>query len=80
MQTFDALGRFHDPASVVERVTVETGSLDCIDEIPEFDLLKIDIQGGEVAVFEAAIEKLSTAIAVITETAGTPIHSVAWKP
>lgn len=74
VQTFDALGHYHNKATVKKRVTVETRSLDNMDEIPEFDLLKIDIQGGEIDVFEAATQKLGTSIAIITETAGAPIY------
>ncbi|WP_435138719.1 FkbM family methyltransferase [Pseudopelagicola sp. nBUS_19] len=56
--TFEALGQFKKGAAVVARQAVETKALDRIDEIPEFDLLKIDIQGGEVAVFEAGAFKI----------------------
>ncbi len=52
---------------VVERIPMQTVALDSVAEISRFDLLKIDIQGGEVAVFEGAAEKIKQAIAVIVE-------------
>ena len=39
-------------AEVIQRVSVETRRLDDIGEIEHLDLLKIDIQGGELAVFQ----------------------------
>lgn len=72
--TFDALQRFHEGATVVERQPFGTRTLDSMAEIPEFDLLKIDIQGGELAVFENGRAKLAGALVVITELAGIPIY------
>lgn len=72
--TFDVLGRFHDSARVTGRVTMATCRLDDLTELPEFDLLKIDIQGGETQVFAGAQRCLSQALAVITEAAAIPIY------
>ncbi|NKX45276.1 FkbM family methyltransferase [Roseicyclus persicicus] len=72
--TFDALGRFHDIAEVVGRTTMATCRLDDLAELPDFELLKIDIQGGETAVFEGAQRRLTRALAVITEAAAIPIY------
>ncbi len=59
----------------VEKVVeVQTRRLDDIDEIPEFDLLKIDIQGAETDVFENGVNKLKSAVAVISEVAAIPIY------
>jgi len=74
VDTFDALQRFHSGATVVDRQSFQTRRLDDLDDVPEFDLLKIDIQGGELAVFENGRNKLSGALAVITEVAGIPIY------
>lgn len=52
---------------VIERVPLETRRLDDIYEIEHLDLLKIDIQGGELAVFQNGQEKLAEAVAVQTE-------------
>ncbi len=61
---FDALRPF---AQVKERVPVQTRRLDDIDEIVALDFLKIDIQGGELAVFRNGAQKLSRAVAVQVE-------------
>ncbi|MBO9449799.1 FkbM family methyltransferase [Tropicibacter sp. R16_0] len=70
----DYLNRWHSDMEVVEEVAVQTTRLDDLDEIPEFDLLKIDVQGGEMAVFEHGRTKLKGATAVITEVAAIPLY------
>src|ERR1700727_1210401 len=45
-------------AEVLQRVSVETRRLDDIEEIEHLDLLKIDIQGAELAVFQNGKAKL----------------------
>jgi FkbM family methyltransferase len=72
--TMAALGQFKDRAKVVERLEVETVRLDDIADLPEFDLLKIDVQGGECAVFEHGQARLSGAVAVISEVSALPIY------
>ncbi len=62
----DLLGRPR-MGHVRERVPMPTVALDSVAEIGRFDLLKIDIQGGEVAVFRGAAAKLAPAVAVIVE-------------
>ena len=52
---------------VIERVPLETRRLDDISEIEHLDLLKIDIQGGELAVFQNGRKKLAEAVAIQTE-------------
>jgi FkbM family methyltransferase len=52
---------------VVERVPLATRRLDDISEIEHLDLLKIDIQGTELAVFRNARTKLAEAVAIQTE-------------
>jgi FkbM family methyltransferase len=52
---------------VIERVPLETFRLDDISEIEHLDLLKIDIQGGELAVFQNGQKKLAEAVAIQTE-------------
>jgi FkbM family methyltransferase len=54
-------------AEVTGRVPVDTKRLDTIDEIDRVDLLKIDIQGSELAVLQAGRQKLAGALAVQTE-------------
>lgn len=55
-------------------VPLDTVALDACPEVGPFDLLKIDIQGGEVAVFEGARRLLSTALCVITEVRFYPLY------
>ena len=52
---------------VTSRVPLETRKLDDISEIQHLDFLKIDIQGGELAVFKGGAVKLSQAVVVQTE-------------
>lgn len=54
-------------AEVIERVPLETHRLDDIREIEHLDFLKIDIQGGELAVFQGGQKKLAEAVAIQTE-------------
>lgn len=53
--------------AVVERISFETVTLDGTEGLGQFDLLKIDIQGGEVAVFKGGRQALAKATAIIVE-------------
>ncbi len=68
------LARLNGPSTVERTVPVQTRRLDDMAEVPPFDLLKIDVQGGEMQVFAGAAEKLKTALAVITEVAFIPLY------
>lgn len=61
------LGRSRHNVQVKERVTMQTCPLDAIDEIDRIDMLKIDVQGAEVEVFQGARRKLVDCVAVVTE-------------
>jgi FkbM family methyltransferase len=52
---------------VIQRIPVETRRLDDICEIEHLDLLKIDVQGSELSVFQNGQEKLAEAVAIHTE-------------
>lgn len=52
---------------ITARIDFDTVRLDTSGEIGRFDLLKIDIQGGEGDVFSGAAQKLQTAAMVIVE-------------
>jgi FkbM family methyltransferase len=54
-------------AQVVDQVPVTPIPLDDISELISVDFLKIDIQGGELGVFQTGREKLSSAVAIQTE-------------
>ena len=72
--TFEAIKLFRRNSTVIERLPIMTHRLDDIVDLPEFDMLKIDIQGGETTVFQNGNRKLSTAVAVITEVAAIPLY------
>lgn len=59
---------------VVERVALPTHKLDDIPEIEHADFLKIDIQGGELAVFEGGRRKLADAVAIQTEVSFVTLY------
>ncbi len=71
LAVFDA---WQENAAVVRQVTVPTTRLDSIAEIGHIDLLKIDIQGGELAVFRNGKKKLSAAVAIQTEVSFVPMY------
>ncbi|MGS0684428.1 FkbM family methyltransferase [Nakamurella sp. GG22] len=66
-QQLDLLIDFPRLARVTARELIDTKRLDDIAEINRIDLLKIDIQGGELSVLRNGREKLATAVAVHTE-------------
>ena len=71
------LRRFHgfeQWAEVVEERKIETVRLDEVAEISDLDFLKIDVQGGEMAVFEGGRERLAGAVAVQTEVSFLPLY------
>lgn len=55
------------PGRVVERVPVQSHKLDDISEIDRIDFLKIDVQGGELAVFRSGTKRLAETVAIQTE-------------
>lgn len=71
---FKFLGQMGRPSTVLATQRVQTYALDDIDDLPDFDLLKIDVEGGETLVFEGAKDKLSRAVAVISEVAFLPLY------
>ncbi|MHA7886655.1 FkbM family methyltransferase [Roseicyclus sp.] len=66
--------RFGDVLEVERELEVETRALDAMEELPEFDLLKIDVQGAEVMVYEGARGHLDRAVAVISEVGFVPLY------
>jgi FkbM family methyltransferase len=68
------LRRFRRMTQVRDTVPIETRRLDDIAEIRRLDYLKIDIQGGECAVFGGAGRLLRSALCVHTEVAFNPIY------
>ena len=52
---------------LLEEVQLATKSLDTLEEVRAFDVLKIDVQGAELKVFQGARAKLASAMVVIPE-------------
>ncbi len=61
-------------ARVDREVPLRTVTLDDCPGVEPFDLLKIDIQGGELGVFRGARRLLSSALAVISEVRYYPLY------
>ena len=61
-------------SKVARKETMQTVAIDGDSRVGPFDLLKIDIQGGEVDVFRGAEEALAQATAVIVELRYFPIY------
>lgn len=71
------LGCFHlfpQWGRVVERVAVDTVRLDDVPETAGLALLKIDIQGGELSVFQHGRERLRDALVIHTEVEFLPMY------
>ncbi|MFJ3231204.1 FkbM family methyltransferase [Streptomyces sp. NPDC086787] len=65
---------FGEWGRVLEEIPVPTRRLDEVEEVGAFDLLKIDIQGAELMVFQGAGQKLAEAVAVHTEVSFVPLY------
>jgi FkbM family methyltransferase len=65
---------FTEWGTVIEEIEVSTCRLDDIEEVGEFDFLKIDIQGGELMTFQNGRRKLADAVAVQTEVSFVPLY------
>ena len=72
--TYASIGHFRYGGQVLGKLPLATRSLDEMTELPPFDLLKIDVQGGEVDVFTGAPRHLAHAVAVISEVAAIPLY------
>ena len=59
---------------VIERIPLSTQKLDDIAEIEHLDYLKIDIQGGELAVFQGGKAKLADTVAIQTEVSFVTLY------
>ena len=65
---------FSDWAEVVNSVELDTVRLDDTPETAGMDMLKIDIQGGELMVFQNAPQRLAQALVVHTEVEFIPMY------
>lgn len=67
LATLELFPIFKTWGEVVTQIELPTRKLNDLSEIEHIDFLKIDIQGGELAVFKSGIEKLAQAVAIQTE-------------
>ena len=70
----DFVEGWHKYFEIVATETIKTKRLDDFKDIPQFDLLKIDVQGAEVEIFQSGETKLRQALAVVTEVAAIPLY------
>lgn len=73
----ELVGQFLSLPSMLEvesKGEIETKRLDDIHEITDCDLLKIDVQGGELKVLEGATKLLANVSIVMTEVEFAPIY------
>lgn len=75
--TIDLIGdkRWRRGTRLRETVAMDLTALDDVPDLPAFDLLKIDVQGSELAVFRSGRRVLSTALCVIPEVSFFPLYA-----
>jgi FkbM family methyltransferase len=71
LELFDVLKPL---AEVTQRIVLQTRKLDEIIEIEKLDFLKIDIQGGELLVFQNGVNKLADAVAIQIEVSFVTLY------
>jgi FkbM family methyltransferase len=72
--TLELFAALKSLGEVLRREPMATRRLDDIAEIDGLDFLKIDIQGGELAVFRHGREKLAQAVAIQTEVSFVTLY------
>ncbi len=65
--TLKVFNQFQYLGELQEKIPVSTKKLDDVDEIKHLDMLKIDIQGGELSVFQHGKKALAKALIIHTE-------------
>jgi FkbM family methyltransferase len=71
LDLFHLFGQWSEVKALVE---INTKRLDDVTEVGAMDYLKIDVQGGELLVFENAAEKLKNCLVVHTEVMFVPMY------
>ncbi|ABS05907.1 FkbM family methyltransferase [Kineococcus radiotolerans] len=69
-----ALNEFARYGQVLSRVPVSTTRLDDVADLGPLDLLKIDVQGSELMIFQNGRRTLADAVAVHTEVSFVPLY------
>lgn len=73
----ELLGYFHgfpEWGKVKDRVNIDTVRLDDVKEVKNLDYFKIDIQGGELCVFENGVNRLAECLVIHTEVEFLPMY------
>ncbi|WP_296419330.1 FkbM family methyltransferase [Pseudooctadecabacter sp.] len=65
--TADFLGRERWYEKQVTKMEMDLVTIDSLDDLPRVDVLKMDLQGGELSVVEGGRDRLSEAMVVIPE-------------
>ncbi len=73
-KTLTHFPNFTELGRVIQQLPLQTRRLDDITEIAAIDLLKIDIQGGELSVFQNGRTALAKAVAIQTEVSFVPLY------
>jgi FkbM family methyltransferase len=73
----DLLQYFHgfpEWGKVDQREEIDTVRLDDVNDVKNLDYLKIDVQGGELCVFENGVNRLSECLVIHTEVEFLPMY------
>jgi FkbM family methyltransferase len=73
-RVLDCFPGFSQFGLVVKEIPIETRKLDSISEITQLDLLKIDVQGSELAIFRNGSARLINAVAIQSEISFVPLY------
>ena len=73
-KTVNVIRGLHGPSRLMSEDKMGTRTLDTMPELQNVDFLKIDIQGGELTVFQHGKEKLLSVLAIQTEVAFFPLY------
>ena len=65
---------FPEWGTVLDKLPITTVRLDDVPQVGKFDYLKIDIQGGELMVFENAVQRLADCLVIQTEVEFVPMY------